>query len=359
MIDIDDIARQVRENCHISDARHAGTYSICTLALRLRDLYKWEHRLLPWQEAEAAEILEWIDAREQRWETLLDQEYRPIRVADRRHDPFDTAGINARLAPTGMFYGAGYAHGLKPTFLLARIERHERVRGHPVWRLEREWVRDLLTLPAYRQDDAIVLRQESGRMYLWDRMAYLGKSGRPALNFALRKLGMNPTASESRHYDFDRLFAVVSRTFLDHEIGEIRDRVFPRPIWQRILAAYPHTPVELAARALKDLLADTGPQGTLRQIIKTRDAAALGLFTAFFDDLRKEFFPELRGAFSPFADREDWRIIRSAVDTGFHNTRRKVERMMEIFENGCRSEDLPGAEKKIEQELLESFLKRN
>lgn len=359
MIDVDDIARQVRENCDISDARHAGSDSICTLALRLRDLYKWEHGMLPWQEADATRVLEWIDAREQRWESLLDREFQPIRVAGTAYDPFDTAGINARLRTAGLFYGGGYAHGLKPTFLLAHIARQEVVRGHPVWFLEREVARDLLTLPAFRQEDAVVLRQESGRMYLWDRMTYLGKSGRPALHFALKALGMDRSTEARHHFNFDRIFAVVSRAFVDHEIGEICDPVFPRDIWRRILAAYPHTPVELAARALKDLLADTGPQGTLQRIVETRDSAALGFFTAFFDGLRREFFPELRAAFARFVDRQDWQIIRESVDTGFQNARRKAERMMEIFENGCRNEELAGAGKQIEQELLEAIFRRN
>ena len=59
MIDIDSLARQVLRNCHISDARHAGTYSICGLALRLRDLYKWEMALPPWIEKDSSELLDW------------------------------------------------------------------------------------------------------------------------------------------------------------------------------------------------------------------------------------------------------------------------------------------------------------
>ena len=50
MLQIDDITDQVLENCNIADAQHAGLYSICGLALRLRDLYKWENRLDPWIE---------------------------------------------------------------------------------------------------------------------------------------------------------------------------------------------------------------------------------------------------------------------------------------------------------------------
>ncbi|MEJ2658563.1 MAG: hypothetical protein P8012_15455 [Desulfobacterales bacterium] len=48
MFKISDIADQVLFNCNITDSQHAGLYSICGLALRLRDLYKWENRLEPW-----------------------------------------------------------------------------------------------------------------------------------------------------------------------------------------------------------------------------------------------------------------------------------------------------------------------
>ncbi len=66
------LTRQVLQNCDISDAYHSGLYSICGLALRLRDLYKWEKQLPPWEERDSSEILDWIDAKETRWEVLAE-----------------------------------------------------------------------------------------------------------------------------------------------------------------------------------------------------------------------------------------------------------------------------------------------
>ena len=65
-----ELINTVLNNCDVSDARHAGAYSICGLALRLRDLYKWENDLDPWIEKDSAQILDWIDAKEKKWETL-------------------------------------------------------------------------------------------------------------------------------------------------------------------------------------------------------------------------------------------------------------------------------------------------
>ena len=50
MLDIEKIKNQVQRNCDISDSKHAGLFSVCGLALRLRDLYKWDNGLAPWVE---------------------------------------------------------------------------------------------------------------------------------------------------------------------------------------------------------------------------------------------------------------------------------------------------------------------
>ena len=43
------LLKTIKHNCDISDARDNGIYSICTLVLKLRNLYKWEHGLEPWE----------------------------------------------------------------------------------------------------------------------------------------------------------------------------------------------------------------------------------------------------------------------------------------------------------------------
>ena len=121
-MDIGRLTRQVRHNCDVSDARHAGIYSICGLAMRLRDLYKWDRRLSPWEEHEAKTVLDWIGQREDLWESLTDDDYRPLTIAGEKVDAFHTQKINAALEPHSLLYGAGYAHSLKPTFFLAKVD---------------------------------------------------------------------------------------------------------------------------------------------------------------------------------------------------------------------------------------------
>ena len=138
MIAIKDITEQVLQNCDITDSQNAGLFSICGLALRLRDLYKWEKGLEPWIEKDSSEILDWIGAKEQKWEELTEEDFKAIEINGSQYDPFDTTGINAVLKPHGFFYGAGYARSLKPTFFLAEVETAKGINGHPVVVLGRE-----------------------------------------------------------------------------------------------------------------------------------------------------------------------------------------------------------------------------
>jgi hypothetical protein len=94
----------------------AACFPCAGLALRLRDLYRWEHGLEPWEEGQSGKVLEWIGQRETRWETLAGVDYGTVMVQGREFEPFDSDGINTLLAPDRLLYGAGYGRGLAPTF---------------------------------------------------------------------------------------------------------------------------------------------------------------------------------------------------------------------------------------------------
>ncbi|MBW2192935.1 MAG: hypothetical protein JRF27_04000, partial [Deltaproteobacteria bacterium] len=257
MLEREALAGQVIQNCHISDSQYAGVYSICGLALRLRDLFKWENGLDQWIEKDSSEVLEWIGDKEEAWDTLTERDLNKIEINGSKYDPFDTRGINAALANDGLFYGAGYALSLKPTFVFADIESKKEIDGYTVYILGRELARDLFTVPALTQDDYVVIRKEPARFHLWDQMFYVKKSGRRALQFALENYGLTEQHPGTLHRHLARVSAAETETYIYHELGEIQDTVFNRDIWREIIAAFPRTPVELLSRAVKDLLADT------------------------------------------------------------------------------------------------------
>jgi hypothetical protein len=358
MSNTDDIARQILKNCDISDANNAGLYSICGLALRLRDLYKWEQGLPPWEERDSAEVLEWIELRENRWDQCTDDEFQHISLNGQTFDPFDTTAINAILASHGLFYGAGYAHSLKPTFFLAEIKETSKLDGIRIYVLGRELARDLLTIPALSQDDCVLLRQDSARRYLWDSIFYIKKSARPVLEFALKNCGIEDQQTQTLQRNLAGILEAQKETYIYHEIGELNESVFDRDIWRKIIGAFPYSPVEYLARAVKDLLADTNEFGTLQYIIRERNAAALGFYVAFLDGLMKEFFPELSVSFQEFVHTRNWHRIERAVSDGHNTAAGHASLIMDLYQEGVDKDDLPWTERQIQKNLLGKYTKK-
>jgi hypothetical protein len=351
-MDLDLLTRQVRHNCDVSDARHAGLYSVCGLALRLRDLYKWEQRLPPWQEHAPAAVLDWIGRREELWESLAEAQFQPVTIGADAFDAFDSRTINERLLPQGFFYGAGYAHSLKPTFFLARIEACRTLRGRTIWRLGEELARDLLTLPAFVQDDQVVLRTEAARMFVWDEIAYIPNSGRAALAFALKACcNLSDMQSDALRPHLGRILEVQQTTYIQHELSELEDEVFDRATWRRMLGDFPHTAVELLIRALKDMLADSGPHGPLRRFVAERDQAGLGFYMAFSGGLSPHLFCELKTAFKALLATGDWGELARATAAVYDHAAAYAREIMAIYAQGTGQADPSWTQKAIEATL--------
>ena len=350
MVDLDILIRQVLHNCSISDCRYAGTYSVCGLALRLRDLYKWEKGLEPWVEGDSSVVLEWIGEKEEEWDKLEGQEFAGITVAGKTYDPFDVEGLNGYLAPHGLFYGAGYVQGLKPSFLLADLVEAREVEGLPVYVLGREHARDLLTVPALSQGNSILIRKESAKVFLWNLIFFLKKSSREALRFALEQYGVPDHHPKALKENFARICEDEVETYVYHELGELRDTAFDREVWRDIVAAFPHSVIEFFVRAVKDILADTHEHGKLSYIIREKKAASFALYAAFLDGLRKLLFPELAEAFKAFRSTHQWQAVEEARWSGYCAARAHAEAITEIYRTG--KEDMAWVAKKIEKTVL-------
>jgi len=352
MIDRHELVHTVQHNCTISDASHAGLFSICGLALRLRDLYKWERQLAPWEEHDAPKVLAWIGDREEEWEQAGSKEYRSLKLNGHTYDPFDTEKINTLLAEGNLFYGAGYAQRLKPTFYLAEIEQKSALNGRPVFLLGHELARDLLTLPALSQDNSIVVRQEAARLFLWDQMTYIKPSGKAAFKWGLKRCGIADAKPDNLRAAFNTIFDLQRTTYIYHELGEICDNSFDRTLWREIIGAFPQSPTELLARAVKDLLADTCPQGPLAHIIQKQNSAGLAFYVAFSDGLVKELFPQISPAFKAFCESGRWSLIGDAVNQGYAAAQNHAALMRRLYREGKHKGDLDWTADEIERQLL-------
>jgi len=305
---------------------------------------------------DSSEILEWIGEKEERWEQLEEKEFREITILDKTYDPFDTGGINAVLEPRGFFYGAGYVHSLKPSFLLAVLEEKRQIDGYPVYILGRELARDLLTMPALSQEGCILIRKEAAKLFLWDQMFFIKKSGRSALGVALESYGVKAQDLEALRRNLGRVSAAEMETYIYHELGEIRDTVFHRDTWREIIATFPHTPIELLARVVKDVLADTNEYGKLRHIERERKTGSLALYVAFLDGLRKEMFPELLEAFQKFKKMEDWEVVERAIVCAYERAKGHAETMSRIYRRGKQKNDMKWVGEEMEKRLLSPLI---
>ncbi len=352
---LDRLVQQIQRNCDISDAQHSGIFSICGLALRLRDLFKWERGLEPWEEGDPTAVLEWIGVREAYWETLVGSEPGELAVEGRSVDPFDTATVNAALAPHRLYYGAGYARGLKPTFFLAAIEKEQDIEGCRVYRLGQERCRDLLTLPALSQNGTILLRRRSAGSLLWDQIVYAAPSAQRSLDAALRACGIADRRPSELRRQWDDLLRVQEEIHLHHELGEVHESGFRSECWREIIGAFPSTRIELLARHVKDLLADTHPLGPLCHLARTRNAAGLNLYLVFADRLTRNLFPALAPAADELLRTGDWAALERAVAAGRAAARQYADTIVSVYDDARSRRDLAQVPAEIER-LLGRYL---
>ena len=314
----------VRHNCDISDARDSGIYSICTLVLKLRNLYKWEHGLQPWQEPESGELLDWIAAKEEYWETLNGETFQRLPVTSGDIDPFSLHPVNEMLSKTGQVYGAGYGRSMKAVFFIAEIVEQRTVAGCPVMILGKETARELSSPFAMLQEGIIYIRREPLRFYFWDHIQETMPSCKSARHHALESYGvLNEDLSINRDLlveRFDRLVDQEMDIFIYHEVGENHENILDSSTLKKIIHAFPDSAIELLCRSVKDILADTHESGLISHIVAHRKKSSLGFYRVFLDGMRKMLCRDFVDGCASFWKTENWDDIEKARQKCRENT---------------------------------------
>ena len=280
----------VQCNCHISDARHAGDYSLCIYLLKMREFYRWEQRLALTAQLPRDEIGSWLSTRESLWDELAEASYAPLPVYRRRLDPFDVDAINARLRPHGLVYGGGLGLGGKPLFFLGTLQRREVREGLEVLIVADEHARDLAAPPAMYRDGTVTVRRESLRRVTWERIeAWQWRRREGGLGDLLGDYGFDddPDGALERMTD-DQVESLVL-----HELGEARAGELLGPEWEAMLTGLGRSRAEVFARAVRDHLADC--RVTLPALLERDDGRALRFYLAGLDGPRRALFPALAG----------------------------------------------------------------
>jgi len=310
-LDRDALVSAVQHNCHISDAQFAGDLTLCTFLLKMRELYRWEHRIPLSREMARAEVGEWMNRRGEMWDGIEQEDYRPLPLPDGTVDPFESARINAALVPCGLVYSGGYGRHCKPHFFLGELLRREERDGFAIYVSGRELARDLEAPPGMFLDRALFVRTEALRRWLWEKYEewrWNRKNEAMGRAFAAHGFEDEPEAA------LDRMVAVEMESVILHELGEARVGALLGDAWEKLMLDVFRSRAEIIVRAVRDLLADC--QSTLPGLLARDEPAALHFFIANFVGMRRKLFPELADAYSGWLASGDPTPLAEAAASG-------------------------------------------
>jgi hypothetical protein len=313
-LELDSLRDIVQTNCHISDARHAGDYTLCVYLLKMREFYRWEKGVEFGEPLANDAVGDWLTERERYWESLETADFNPLHLNGDSFDPFHSDAINASLLPAGLVYSAGYGAKFKPLFFLAELEKTLDEDGFRVHIAARELARDLTAPPAMSQGRNIFVRRESLRRMVWEKLE----------EWRWNRLD-NAMGRAIACYDFDadlqgaldRMTDNEIETLVLHEIGEVRAGARLDPAWNAMLQRFPRCRVELMIRAVRDHLADA--LSTLPTLLDRSQPASLHFYFANLNGMRKSLYPALIDAYDQWVATGDTApLLRQAEDGGKH-----------------------------------------
>jgi hypothetical protein len=351
MIDIDLIASQIKHNCNISDAKFWGFYSPCGLLLRLRDLYRVENNLRPWEKISHGKIGKWIDERENLWQELEENEFQSIDIQGREYKPFDVKKINSVLLNHGYIYAAGYGNMLKPVFLLAGLSEKYTIKRCTVQVSGKEIARDLSTSPAMIQGNTIIARNQTTNLFFWEKYEEMKAQRRNgALFHAFSEYNISKDAeSTTPHEKLQKKMEEIVReelsTYVHHELGEASQRRVLGRWWKELLLRVPYSRAELFLRGLKDVLSDTCRTGMLAHIIENKKAGSLGFYIALSGGFRRSILSDMTTAYKEFLKTRSWKLIEETRVEGYKKTGDYIRHLKYMFDTG-----------KVSQEAIEEIM---
>ncbi len=334
--DLASLRDAVQRNCHVADARHARSHTLCTYLLKMREFFRWERGYPFDAPLPKDELGDWITEREALWEQLEDCGFQPIPLGGAAMDPFETAAINAELAGRGLVYSGGQGGFGTPHFFLAERIGADTRAGLPVLIAGREYARDLAAPPAMLLDGTLFVRRESMRRMLWERIEEWRW-----------KRHLDAMARAMDYYAFDAGFERALESMTDneveaavlHEAGEWQAEAHLGAEWHALLLAVSNTRGELVARAVRDHLADS--LSTLPVLLERGNDASLHFYFANFKGMRRELNPELWAAYQQSLERNDWQPLRECVRAATERWLDRARSMLEI----CRDEPEQCAER--------------
>jgi hypothetical protein len=291
------VIEQVQYNCDISDANHAGNYTLCIYLLKMREYYRWLHALEFSDEFDGEAMSQWLRDKEETWDTVIDQEYRSIKLHERQFDAFDNVAINAELQQHDLFYHAGIGgKGIQHFFVADKIANYQQD-GIDITITGQEYARDLTAPPAMSTQNEIIVRQQSLKRMCWERYQ----------EWHWNQYS-NPMGQALAFYPFDDSISLAlqlmveteQNTLIQHELGEMQITLEFADQWPAMMLGLLGSKAELLARSVRDHLADC--LTTLPYLIEHNNPASLHFYFANLTYMRKELFPSAVAAYQHWSE---------------------------------------------------------
>lgn len=318
------LIKSVQHNCHISDAKHAGDYTLCIYLLKMREYYRWEKKQSFNVELSTDDIGDWLTEREGRWDKLDNEDYAPLEINGERFDPFDSNNINNHLIEQGLVYSGGIGHKAKPHFFLGKLERHEKINGYEILISAEEYARDLTSPPAMSRDNTIFIRRDSFRRLIWERTEeWRWNKPENAMARAMRcyQFDDNPEDALNQMTDNELESTVL------HEIGEIKASEL-LPGWSVMMSAVTFTQAEIIGRAVRDHLADS--ISTLPKILEDNNEASIHFYFSNLTAMRKVIFPSLVSAYDTWINNQDISHLQTSIENSSRHWTEVGQTMLEL-----------------------------
>ncbi|MCS7164486.1 MAG: hypothetical protein NZ845_05770 [Thermodesulfovibrio sp.] len=317
----------VRYNCDVSDAKYWGYFSICTLLLRLRELFKIERGLEPWESIKNEEILPWIEKKEKKWKELEDAQLIPIKINSKTCSPFDIDDINSITVNDGFVYGAGYALFMKPSFFIGSIQKFEKIEQYNVYFVGREFVRDIFSSPGMSIKKNIFIRLTDIKYRLWESLESWLSKNRTINEIFLSEFG-NPNEWRYPYKEFKSVVDEYSKIVLYHEIAEQEESNFN---WNEIIKHCNISKTEHILRGIKDFIADFSEKGPVNKALIEKDKRLLGLYILLQGPYKKKILNTTIQQLERALIKDDWQKIEEIRKNEFKRWKNNLEKIFEIF----------------------------
>jgi hypothetical protein len=316
----------VQRNCHISDARYAGNYSLCVYLLKMREYFRWEKGYAFRDNLPDGDVGDWLKERELFWQTIEDEPFAELPVDGDRYDPFDNEAVNDALNPYGLVYSGGLGSKGTPHFFLGKLGHREQRSDFTLLVSENEYARDLTAPPAMALGGNIFIRRESLRRMIWEKIEeWRWHRLENAMGRALGIFDLDDNADDALEEMTDTLVDSV----LLHEKGEVLAGERLGPDWERMLGRVPATKAEIMIRAVRDHLADS--LTTLPGLLAADKDASMHFYFANLGNMQKHLFPALMQAYDSWVAGGELAAIGRLASAAEAHWQALAERMLDLY----------------------------